>query len=298
MNQPITPIVERAPAKINLYLHVTGKREDGYHLLDSLVVFANDGMAAADEITLLPANAYSLKITGPYSAVLKNESHDNNLVTKALRNLSSKLGRAPHYDVMLYKNLPVASGIGGGSADAAAALRAAARLWNIPVDGDAVIRTAKETGADVLACLYNKPCYFGGIGDVIDGVDGLPRTYMVLVNPNVPLPTPHVFKARVGDFSLPARLPNMPSSAEDLSAQLSARGNDLQEPAKLLCEVISDVLIALNSQHNCLLARLSGSGATCFGLFARIEDAEDAASTIRKMAIEKNREWWVAVSGF
>lgn len=294
MNQPVTPIVERAPAKINLYLHVTGKREDGYHLLDSLVVFANDGMAASDQISLSPANAFSLKIIGPYSATLKNESHDNNLVTKALRNLGSKLGRAPHYEVQLLKNLPVASGIGGGSADAAAALRAAARLWNLSVDSDAVVRTAKETGADVLACLYNKPCYFGGIGDVIDGVDGLPRTYMVLVNPNVPLPTPHVFKARVGDFSHPARLPTMPRSAEELAAQLCARGNDLQEPAKLLCEVITDVLGALNGQQNCLLARLSGSGATCFGLFARMEDAEAAAASIRQLG----REWWVAVSGF
>lgn len=298
MNQPVSPIIERAPAKINLYLHVTGKREDGYHLLDSLVVFANDGMAAADEISLSASDAYSLKITGPYSSVLKNESpknnHDNNLVTKALRSLSSKLRRAPHYAVELYKNLPVASGIGGGSADAAAALRAAAKLWNIPVDSEMVKRTAMETGADVLACLYNKPCYFGGIGDIIDGVDDLPRTYMVLVNPNVPLPTPHVFKARVGDFTPAARFPHMPKTAEELAALLSARTNDLQVPAKLLCEVITDVLAALNAQPNCLLARLSGSGATCFGLFARIEDAEAAASAIRQLG----REWWVAVSGF
>ena len=290
----MTPIIERAPAKINLYLHVTGKRDDGYHLLDSLVVFANDGMAAADEITLSASDAYSLKIMGPYSAILKNESHDNNLVTKALRGLSSKLGRVPHYAVELYKNLPVASGIGGGSADAAAALRAAAKLWNIPVDSEMVMHTAMETGADVLACLYNKPCYFGGIGDVIDGVEDLPRTYMVLINPNVPLPTPHVFKARVGDFSAAARFPHMPKTPEELAALLSARSNDLQAPAKLLCEVITDVLAALNAQPNCLLARLSGSGATCFGLFARIEDAESAASAIRKMG----REWWVAVSGF
>lgn len=294
MNQPIPSIVERAPAKINLYLHVTGKREDGYHLLDSLVVFASDGMAAADEITLSPANAYNLRIIGPYSTQLKQEPHDKNLVTIALRGFSSKLGRAAHYDVQLYKNLPVASGIGGGSADAAAALRAAARLWGIAADDDRVTRTAVETGADVLACLYNQPCYFGNIGDVLDDASGLPRTYMVLVNPNIPLPTAHVFKARVGDVSHIARLPHVPRSAEELAAQLSARGNDLQEAAKLLCEPITDVLAALNAQQNCLLARLSGSGATCFGLFARMEDAEQAASAIRKMG----HEWWVAVSGF
>lgn len=294
MNQPIPHIVERAPAKINLYLHVTGKREDGYHLLDSLVVFANDGMAAADEITLSPSDAYRLRLAGPQSALLQNENYDKNLVTIALRGLASKLGRAAHLDVRLFKNLPVASGIGGGSADAAAALRAAAKLWNVNVNSEAVVRTAKETGADVLACLYNKPCYFSGIGDVIDGVNGLPRTYMVLVNPNVPLATAHVFKARVGDFSHAARLPSLPHSAEELAAQLSARGNDLQEPAKLLCEPINDVLSALNAQQGCLLARLSGSGATCFGLFARIEDAEFTASTIRQLG----NEWWVAVSGF
>jgi 4-diphosphocytidyl-2-C-methyl-D-erythritol kinase len=287
-------ITERAPAKINLYLHVTGLREDGYHLLDSLVVFANNGMAAVDELTLTPSDAYQLRITGPYSAVLKNESHDTNLVTKALRGLASKMGRAAHYDVQLYKNLPVASGIGGGSADAAAALRAAAKLYGIAADNDAVVRTAKETGADVLACLYNKPCYFGGIGDVIDEVEELPRTYMVLVNPNIPLPTPHVFKARMGDFSPAARLPHIPKHADELAALLCARGNDLQEPAKLLCETITDVLAALNAQQHCLLARLSGSGATCFGLFVTLEDAELAASTIRKMG----REWWVAVTGF
>ncbi len=293
MNQPAS-IVERAPAKINLYLHVTGKREDGYHLLDSLVVFANDGAAAADEITITPSNAYSLNITGPQSALLQKESKDNNLVTRAIRGLASKINRAPHMEVRLYKNLPVASGIGGGSADAAAALRAAAKLWNVNVNSDAVIRTAKETGADVLACLYNKPCYFGGIGDVIDGVDGLPRTTMVLVNPNVPLATQHVFKARVGDYSQAARLPNMPQSAAELAAQLSARCNDLQEPAKLLCEPVNDVLMALNDQQDCLLARMSGSGATCFGLFKNALDAEVAASKIRQL----DRGWWVAVSGF
>lgn len=294
MNQPAPSIIERAPAKINLYLHVTGKREDGYHFLDSLVVFAGDGAAAADEITITPSNAYSLNIVGPYSAVLQNESKDTNLVTRAIRGLASKINRAPHMEVRLYKNLPVASGIGGGSADAAAALRAAAKLWNVDVNGDAVKRTAKETGADVLACLYNKPCYFGGIGDMIDDAPGLPRTYMVLVNPNVPLATPHVFKARLGDFSPAARLPHMPKTAEELAAQLSARCNDLQEPAKLLCEPINDVLAALNAQQGSLLARLSGSGATCFGLFANVQDAEAAASKIRQL----DRGWWVAVSGF
>ncbi len=294
MNTPTAPIVERAPAKINLYLHVTGKREDGYHLLDSLVVFASDGAGAADKITLSHWDGYRLSVVGPHAAALKQESQDRNLVTKALRSLSSKLGQAPHYDVQLYKNLPIASGIGGGSADAAAALRAVARLWNIPVECDLVARAALETGADVLACLYNKPCYFGGIGDVINGVAGLPRCFMLLVNPNVPLSTPHVFKERVGSFSHPARFSQMPDSAKELAALLSERRNDLQEPATLLCGVIADVLAALNAQPNCLLARLSGSGATCFGLFAHGEGAEAAANAIRGMG----RDWWVAVSGF
>ncbi|NDE90841.1 MAG: 4-(cytidine 5'-diphospho)-2-C-methyl-D-erythritol kinase [Alphaproteobacteria bacterium] len=290
----ITPIVERALAKINLYLHVTGLREDGYHLLDSMVVFAQDGGAAADEITLTPSDAYQLRITGPQAALLKNESSDKNLVTRALRGLASKLGRAPHVDVQLYKMLPVASGIGGGSADAAAALRAAAQLWDLALDHEAVVQTAKETGADVLACLYNKPCYFGGIGDEIEGIEGLPRTHMVLVNPNIPLATAHVFKARKGAFHDAARLPHIPASTEEFAALLCARSNDLQPPAILLCETITDVLNALNAQNGCLLARLSGSGATCFGLFARVEDAEAALYAIHKT----NPNWWVAVSGF
>ena len=114
------------------------------------------------------------------------------------------------------------------------------------------------------------------------------------MNPNVPLATQHVFKARVGDYSQAARLPNMPQSAAELAAQLSARCNDLQEPAKLLCEPVNDVLMALNDQQDCLLARMSGSGATCFGLFKNALDAEVAASKIRQL----DRGWWVAVSGF
>jgi 4-diphosphocytidyl-2-C-methyl-D-erythritol kinase len=287
-------IIERASAKINLYLHVTGKRDDGYHTLDSLVVFASHGDAAADHVTIKPADAYALTLDGPQAVLLKHESTEHNLITKALRSLGAKLGRDVNMAVTLYKNLPVASGIGGGSADAAAALRGAATLWGIDAAHPAVIQTARETGADVLACLLNAPCYMGGIGEQIEPIEKMPRCFMVLVNPNIPLPTPPVFKARTGAFSNAARFDVMPSSAGALAQMLAERKNDLEAPAKTLCAAITDVLDVVNAQHGCLLARLSGSGATCFGLFDRIDDAENAAQTIRRQI----KEWWVAVSGF
>ncbi|HVY12707.1 MAG TPA: 4-(cytidine 5'-diphospho)-2-C-methyl-D-erythritol kinase [Alphaproteobacteria bacterium] len=282
-------ITETAPAKINLYLHVTGRRDDGYHLLDSLVVFAP---AAADRITLVPAEAYALHIEGHEAIGLNREDPEKNLITKALRTLSAKTGKPLNFAITLQKNLPLASGIGGGSADAAAALRAAAQFWNLSPDHPALLQAALETGADVPACLRNTPCYFGGIGDEITPVENLPRFFLVLLNPRIPLPTPSVFKARQGDFHPPARLTPMPQSAQELAALLKQRHNDLQEAACQLCEAVGDCLSMLEEAEGCLLARMSGSGATCFGLFADEKTAEAAAAKIRRQI----QEYWVAVS--
>lgn len=289
----MTLFTERAPAKINLYLHVTGKRADGYHLLDSLVVFADRGDGAADRISAEAAPDYRLVLTGPQAALLGDADPEKNLVTKALRRLAEKLQKKLAVAVTLHKVLPVASGIGGGSADAAAALRAVVRLWDVPLTHSALFEAAQETGADVPACLFNRPCYFGGIGEEITPLENIPALSLLLVNPAIPLPTVDVFRARQGPFTPPARFEVMPQTAEALAQALAVRRNDLEEPALTLCDAIADVLDEIRDQEGCLFARLSGSGATCFGIFRDDASARAAATRIRR----RIGEWWVAVTG-
>jgi 4-diphosphocytidyl-2-C-methyl-D-erythritol kinase len=282
---------ERAPAKINLYLHVTGKRADGYHELNSLVVFAKDAQAC-DRVELEAADAQRLTIKGPESGALKNEPANKNLICKALSHLGSQLGRAPHFEIVLHKNLPVASGIGGGSSDAAAALRAAAKCWNLNPDHPALTKAALATGADVPACLLAENCYMSGKGDVMEKLNPLPRFYLLLANPHIPLPTPSVFAARQGPFSAKGQIDPMPATPQEFARILAARTNDLEAPAIELCAAIADVLTALKNEQGCLLARMSGSGATCFGVFANFEEASTARQHIKSQV----REWWVAVT--
>jgi len=279
-------IVEAAPAKLNLYLHVLGRRADGYHELDSLVAFADVG----DRLRLLPAgDGPHLTITGPFADALHGEDPAGNLVTRAARALAERRGRAAAVRMVLEKNLPVASGIGGGSADAAACLRALARLWEIPADHPDLYEVGGRLGADVPVCLAGRPAYFGGIGDRLDPAPALPRTHAVLVNPGVPVPTPAVFKARQGAFSPPARFAEPPADAAALAALLKDRRNDLTEPARTVAPVIAAVLEAIGATPGCLLARLSGSGATCFGLYATAAAAQAAAGRLAAAY----PGWWV-----
>jgi 4-diphosphocytidyl-2-C-methyl-D-erythritol kinase len=282
----LVSIVEAAPAKLNLYLHVTGKRPDGYHMLDSLVAFTELG----DALTLEPqAGDMTLTITGPFAASLAGEEPANNLVTRAARRLAEKLGRRTEGRIALTKNLPVASGIGGGSADAAACLRALARLWGLPADAPALFEVAAGLGSDIPVCVVGRSRYFGGVGDQLAAAPLLPETHVVLVNPNVPVSTPAVFKARgAAPFSQPARFSQTPSDAAALADLLRARGNDLTAPALTVAPVIADVLSALERSDGCLLARLSGSGATCFALYATATEAQTAAAHIRTA----EPGWW------
>lgn len=299
------PIVEAAPAKLNLYLHVTGRRADGYHELDSLVAFAEFG----DSIALTPAAARvalrgadlppagpRLAIAGPFGPALMGENPASNLVMRAAHALAVRLGREADVMIALTKALPVASGIGGGSADAAACLRALARLWGVAPDDAALFAVAAGLGADVPVCVAGRSCYFGGIGDELDEAPDLPETHVVLVNPNVPVPTPAVFKAMAaaraesgGAFSAPGRFTRKPADAADLAALLLERSNDLTAPALTVAPVIADVLAALERSAGCLLSRLSGSGATCFGLYATAEAANSAARSIAAAS----PGWWV-----
>ena len=279
---------EHAPAKINLFLHVTGKRADGYHLLDSLVVFAGVG----DRLHADPADTLSLRVTGPFAAGLDGEA--DNLVLRAARGLADVAGIAPHAALVLEKNLPVASGIGGGSADAAAALRLLSRLWGVDLAPAILRRLAERLGADVPVCLAGKPTRMSGVGEQLDPAPVLPDYGLVLVNPGVALSTADVFGARKGAFSAPAHLPDAWRDPATMADGLRDATNDLQTPAIALQPAIGKVLAALNARPDCLLARMSGSGATCFGLFP---DPDRAAREAAFLACEGWWTWGGAMAG-
>jgi len=270
-----------APAKINLYLHVTGRRDDGYHLLDSLVAFADIG----DTVTAAAAGKLSLTVSGPEAAGLQ-PIRDDNLVLRAARRLAEHYGIEPRAALTLDKHLPVASGIGGGSSDAAAALRGLAALWQRPLDDAAAI--ALELGADVPACLGGRPVWVGGIGERLDPAPMLPPLGIVLANPRRELPTAAVFRARQGEFSIAAHRADI-SNPEALFAMLERCRNDLTEAAISLVPEIEAVLDRLARLPNARLARMSGSGATCFALFADRAAASRAAAELA----QAEPAWWV-----
>ncbi len=286
MSGGAVPVREFAPAKINLFLHVTGKRADGYHLISSLMVFADIG----DELTAVPADRFSLAIDGPFAAGLPTDN--GNLVTRAAEKLAAMTGVQPHAALRLTKNLPVASGIGGGSADAAAALRALVRLWGRDPGQEALAELGLGLGADIPVCLRSQAMNVSGIGEGLDPAPELPPAWLVLVNPRVAVATKDVFKARTGAFSASAPLAAAAGDAAALARALGTRHNDLEAPAIALAPVIGTVLSTLRTAPNCLLARMSGSGATCFGLFGDQAAAEAAAGPIR----QAQPGWWTAAA--
>ena len=264
------PRREPAPAKLNLALHVTGRRDDGYHLLDSLVVFLTVG----DVVTVAPG-PLSLTLTGPFAAGLAADP--DNLCLRAARLAGRDVA------ITLEKNLPVASGIGGGSADAAAVLRA---LGAQP-------RRPQDLGADVPVCLASRPMRMQGLGELLTPLPPLPPLHLVLVNPRLALSTPAVFKAmtRRDNAPMPDLLPDFPDASALIEFLAECR-NDLQPPAIALLPQIADCLAALEAA-GAALSRMSGSGATCFGLFADAAAAQAAADAIAA----ENPGWWVTASG-
>lgn len=267
-----------APAKINLSLHVTGQRPDGYHLLDSLVAFADVG----DRLTARAAPGLSLAVTGPMAAGVPVDG--SNLVLKA----ALALGVAnPGASLTLEKHLPAAAGIGGGSSDAAAALRVLSDLWNVALPDPAAVLAL---GADVPVCLRDGACRMQGLGEVLSEVPALPEVPAVLVNPRVEVPTPSVFKALTYKENAPMS-EVVPAFADvrALAAWVAEQRNDLEPPACRLQPVISKVLAVLAGGEGALLARMSGSGATCFALH---ESAESATRAARQLA-QAQPDWWV-----
>lgn len=266
-----------APAKINLTLHVTGRRDDGYHLLDSLVAFADIG----DHITIEPAGMTDLIVTGPMARGVPVD--DSNLVLRA-----AALAKAPPLAITLEKHLPAAAGIGGGSSDAAAVLRAIADLTGTPVPEDAL-----RLGADVPVCLRATATRMSGIGETLTPAPPLPELWAVLANPRVAVPTPKVFAAlrqRINP-AMPATIPAF-ADARSLVKWLKTQRNDLEAAAISLSPVIGDVLGALQTLPGSLMARMSGSGATCFALF----DTEEAAQDAAELLAMTRSDWWSAAA--
>ncbi len=277
-------VTASAPAKINLYLHVTGRRADGYHLVDSLIAFAGLG----DTIHVRAADGLRLSVSGPFAAAVP--TGPENLVLKAARALAGAAGVEARAGIRLIKRLPVASGIGGGSADAAAALKALMELWTVNLPAKDLRALALTLGADVPVCLAAHPACVGGIGEKIDRAPPLPACWVVLVNPGVALSTPAVFKRRKGPFSAEARLPAPLADAEELARRLAERRNDLTAAAVALEPAVGTVLPELDLLPGALLSRMSGSGATCFALFATPGDAERGAQRLGR----EHPEWWIA----
>ncbi len=278
-----------APAKVNLYLHVGPPLDDGRHPLDSLVMFADGN--AADRISIRPSDVICLNVDGPVSKALKGEN--NNLVLQAARMLAEATGRSGLGAALsLHKELPVAAGIGGGSADAAATLKALNQYWDIGFGEEALLNLGVELGADIPACIKGEPVLMRGIGEKLSPFD-MEALPIVLVNPQVKLSTGDVFKKfdglNLGDGFSEREGPKWTGDVRSYVELLKEYSNDLEEPAKSLCPAVKDVLETLESTAGALMARMSGSGPTCFAVFDTIEEAQAAAYVLSK----QNKKWWV-----
>ena len=282
-------LIEAAPAKVNLALHITGRRDDGYHELESLVVFVD----VCDEIELRPAPADSLRVDGPFAAAAGGG--DGNLVLRAVRAFRARWpSLTPSgLEIALRKNLPVAAGLGGGSADAAAALRLLARLAGPEVTSRDLATLALTLGADVPACLLSRPAEMRGVGEILHPLSGFPATCMVLVNPLVPVVTADVFRRLESRRNPP--LPTLPqplTRPAQLGLWLAGTRNDLEPPARALVPAIATLIDDVARLEGVILSRMSGSGGTVFGLFASVAQAHQAAHDLRA----RHPAYWVAAA--
>jgi 4-diphosphocytidyl-2-C-methyl-D-erythritol kinase len=275
---------ENAPAKINLFLHVGDKRADGFHPVQSLAVFT----AMGDALSFAPAAELSLRLDGPFAKNLEAET--DNLVLRAAKALASDLpgqGAA----IGLTKNLPVASGIGGGSSDAAAALRGLRLLWSLPMDDAKLCEIGAGLGSDIPVCVGAAPAFMEGRGEVLRPLNGMPRLSVLLVNPGIAVSTREVFAGLQNRSGVGMALPQAGfSDTADLLRFLEPTRNDLEAPARALAPAVGAVLDAMAAMPGALLTRMSGSGATCFGLFADDACCARAAGMLQAA----NAGWWIA----
>ncbi len=280
---PASTITLITRPKVNLYLHVTGKRDDGYHLLDSLVAFPDiDG----DVITCTLADRFQFSMAGPYA--VKTGDEENNLVVRAAHAYFNAIGKAAHVSFMLEKNLPVGGGVGGGSSDAATTIRALEHLHG-PLPTEQRDRLLLNLGADVPVCYHGAPCRFEGIGEVITNVSTLPPLHMVLVWPGVSSSTPAVFREYKKPFSPRADIPAGFADTKSCFHFLRETDNDLTEAALTLHPVIDEARHIIANQPGCLLARMSGSGACVFGLFTTEDESAKAVAGITA----NHPDWWI-----
>jgi 4-diphosphocytidyl-2-C-methyl-D-erythritol kinase len=276
-------LVEKAPAKINLTLRVLGRRADGYHRLESLVAFAD----LADTVTLQPGAGAGLDITGPFAAACG--PLDGNLALKALAALRDRVAGLKGGRFLLEKNIPVAAGLGGGSADAAAALRLLAHGNDLALDDTRLVTAARAVGADVPVCIDCRARIMRGVGDELSPPLDLPPLAALLVNPGVPLATRDVFAKFAGNQDGHASLAGVPRERTALIEWLGEHGNDLTPSAIACVPAITDVLRALGALPGARLARMSGAGPTCFALFASPGEAATAAQRLKAA----REDWWV-----
>ncbi len=279
----MSALVDKAPAKINLTLRVVGRRPDGYHELESLVAFTG----LADMLSLQPGTDAALDVSGPYAGACG--ALESNLVLKAVTALGQRHTPLMAGRFTLDKNLPVAAGIGGGSADAAAALRLMARANDIALDDPLLAEAALAVGADVPVCLQSRARVMRGVGEQLAPPLALASMPAVLVNPNVPVATREVFAAFAGMTPSEKALGEVPATAASMVAFLAEHGNDLTPAAVRCAPVIDEVLAALRGLPGARLVRMSGSGPTCFGLFGSPDEAEAAAARLQS----ERKAWWV-----
>lgn len=267
---------EKAFAKINLFLHVLGKNDKGYHLLDSLFVFADIG----DDIVL--SRSDSEKITVTTAGEFGNDipTDDSNLVVKA----AHAFGAFKGLNIKLTKNVPVSSGIGGGSADAAAVIRGLIKMNSLQLSSDEITRKATSIGADVPACVYSQSCRIGGIGEQIKLFTVNEKFKVLLINPLRKIMTKDIFGIGVKKFSLQADI-----DKNNLVSSLKNARNDLIEPASQLVPEIKDIITNLNKTKGCILAGMSGSGATCFALYGNDDDLKTAETTLHR----QYADYWI-----
>lgn len=275
-------LASRAPAKINLTLHVLGRRLDGYHALESIVAFAGIG----DRLTFIPGAALSLAVHGPTAP--HAGANADNLVTRATENFANRVAGAKLGAFVLEKRLPVAAGIGGGSSDAAAALRLLARHNGLALDDPRVIAAARSTGSDVPVCLDPKARMMRGAGEEIGPPLILAPLYALLVNPRVPVETAPVFKALGLSAGQTLQAATHLDGAVTVET-IAAGRNDLEASARKIAPVVGEVLSRLAALPGATLARMSGSGATCFALFADCHATARAARILR----QARPEWWI-----
>lgn len=276
-----------APAKINLCLHVTGQRTDGYHLLESVVYFSG----ACDHLTFSAASQDNLSVSGPFGALLNSSVGDNLVVlARDVLRLAAGQTHCAAVSIHLEKNLPLASGIGGGSADAAATLKALNVFWRLGFSNETLSKIALNIGADIPMCVFAQPLIAKGIGDIIEPIADFPDLPMLLVNPNIEVSTQAIFSELIHktNGSLP-RLPSMAlRNAKNFTTWLRTTRNDLQGPACIMFPPISQALIALED-NGAMLARMSGSGATCYGIFKSQQDVHHAKIAI----MAEHPTWWI-----